>query len=798
MANGLFGTNIAAPEIRQAQLQPAAVPGSTFVRPQQREAGGNLRALADALGGLNGALQTYGTVVAKEEEDPQSRANRDWIAKRQLMSTDQLREEARLGTPAGVRVREDALNALLGEKANDDFRTRWTAFYNTEFDRTTGDAAAEYERLRQETAEALPNDLAKAAFYRLTKDHQSAWMQKDVEEKTSYVKQQINTTVIDSFRNSIDDSLNIHKLDPAKAAEIVFAKSASNRDFLGLSGQEQNETIFAIAEEYALKGNEELARALLDGVRKCSDGKKLPPLSKIAGYADKSIRLIEQAGSIRDKNVREGSFKVRVEDDDLILRGAFTEAEAEKRRGTGVYTDPELANMVDQSKRAGLAIQTKKATEEQKRALRVNSERERGRVIAQAYSAMQRVGGITSIRDVEIPSPTGEGTTTLSRAKSIEFVTDLFEENLEDRQAQLIERGTPEDVAKKQTQSARIAWYSMNRLDNAEWSHALNGIASLVTPETIAQRGQLLPQMTANAELYRTLKAANPGYLSTLITDKASREFLEVYDRAITTRRMQPDEALLMAAHEGAKDESTKVRSMVSQQDAAKIADRLLRDLGLKREGANAAFVMGRIHDMSRSGASEKEITAELQKEIEDTSVPINGVLVFDHRDLPADFPDLVQDELKGVFEVFGKRYGLPDVSDLFIVAESGESKWSVWSKQLRRPVGASMITPAMLDRRRGIRQAAQDELVRQTVAADDAKRADAQKRFEEEIAYERARLAETRKNGGRFMNWLADDHEERLNKRIAEAQAVRLRGEQERAKALREERQKRNKGGRQ
>lgn len=38
-------------------------------------------------------------------------------------------------------------------------------------------------------------------------------------------------------------------------------------------------------------------------------------------------------------------------------------------------------------------------------------------------------------------------------------------------------------------------------------------------------------------------------------------------------------------------------------------------------------------------------------------------------------------------------------------------------------------------------------------------------------------------------MNWLADAHEDRLNRRAA-AQEVRLRGEQERAMALREERQ--------
>lgn len=393
---------------------------------------------------------------------------------------------------------------------------------------------------------------------------------------------------------------------------------------------------------------------------------------------------------------------------------------------------------------------------------------------------------------------TGEGTKTITKAKIIEGVVQTFEENLEGQREQLIAQKVPKDVADKQVQSARIAWYSMHKLENDEWSHTLNGIASLVTPETISKRGQLLPQMTANAELYRSLKAANPGYLSTLLKDPKSKEFLETYDRAITTRRMQPDEALLMAAREVAKDEFMKVRSMVSQQVAQQIAGRVLGSMGLPKEGMNAAFVMGRIHDMSRSGATEKEIKNELRKEIEDTSVPINGVLVFDHRDLPDDFPDLIQDELKGVFDVFGKRYGLPDASDLFIVAESGESKWSVWSKTLRRPVGASMITPAILDKRRNIRQVASDELIRKTVEGDDAKRAAAQKQFDEEVAYDRARLAETRKSGGRFMNWLANGHEDRLNKRIANQNEVRLLGAQERAKTLREQRQKKTKGARQ
>ncbi len=128
------------------------------------------------------------------------------------------------------------------------------------FDRSTGNAAAEYERMRSEYAERLPTEIARGSFYRLTGDHFRSWMEKDTEEKVSLAKQEVNTTVIASFRNSIDDAVSIHGKTPQEAAEIVFTKSAANRDFLDLWGQEQNDTIFRIAEEYALKGGAERAR----------------------------------------------------------------------------------------------------------------------------------------------------------------------------------------------------------------------------------------------------------------------------------------------------------------------------------------------------------------------------------------------------------------------------------------------------------------------------------------------------------------------------------------------------------
>lgn len=768
MANGLFGINIAAPQLQQSRLAPAGVPDSTFIRPAQQQTGGNLKALADSLQGLNGALQNYGNATARQEQDPQSRANQEWIAKRQLMTTDQLREEARVGSPDGVRIREDALNSLLGEKANDDFRTRWTTFYNTEFDQTSGDAAAEYERMRQETAEALPNDLSKASFYRMTKEHFSSWMQKDTERKVENTMGEIDTAIVGSFRATIDDGLGIHKLTPQQAADAVFKKSSSNREFLGLDGKRQNDTIFKIAEEYALQGNEELARALLEGQRTGADGNKLPSLKSIPAYTDKVIKLLDQSGNIRDQNAKDGSFKVQVEDNDLIQRGAFTKAEADKRRAAspGIYSDTQLANMVDQSRRTRIAIEQKAEEERQRRERKQMSEREEGSVIAQAFSAMTNMNGADRIKDVEIVSPTGEGTRTLTRQTIINQVVNRFESHMADRTETLMQGGMSQEQAALQTNREKMTWYAANKIENDEWSSVLNGIAGRATVENLSERGNVSQKLLEQAELYRTLKAANSPYLSTLLTDKKSKEFLEAFDNAITFRRMSPEDAAFTAASYAAQDEKTKASVMINQSDAAKLAEDALRDIGADARGQNNAYVTARIASMSLSGFTDKEIKQNLQKELEDNYVTINGVMVADNRDLPDDFPELIEQELADRMEVYGKRLGLPE-GDLYVTAESGQSKWLVMSKSLGGAIGSSMITPASLEARRNRRRMDQEAITKGMIEASDDKRAEYQQRYNDDIRRQKANIGRFSKRSGFLSQTIAKRLQDNLDSQL-------------------------------
>jgi len=89
---------------------------------------------------------------------------------------------------------------------------------------------------------------------------------------------------------------------------------------------------------------------------------------------------------------------------------------------------------------------------------------------------------------------------------------------------------------------------------------------------------------------------------------------------------------------------------MVDISDADRIAKSTLRGLDVDERSANYEYVMDRISSMSRHGATEREIKDSIEKEILETAVPINGMLVFAKSDLPPDFPELMEIELQARF----------------------------------------------------------------------------------------------------------------------------------------------------
>lgn len=758
MTTGLFGTNSPTPQLQQIRLQPQGTPGSTFIRPAQVQTGGNLRALADALGGLNSALQSYAQVQDAVQDDPNSRANKEWVAKRQQMTIEELRAEAETGTHGGVRVRQDALEGLLGERANADFRQAWATYYNTDFDRANGDVDAEYNRLREEYAEGLPSEVARGNFYRLSDNHREAVITADTEEKLTAAKQQVNATIVDSWHVQIGDAVKAGETDPAKIAQAVIEGSATNATFYGLSGQEQIETVWALAERVALDGNPELAKALLETPRKAADGSTLPAISTLGNYTVKAAKLVESAQGVKQAASDAQSFPVRLDVDRKVAMGEFTAEEAEGL-SDALYTPAQKAALVTRSEANKAAILNKTQTDEHKRQLAYHSDQAKFTVKSEVLSLMGEHGGVYKLKDVEIPKADGSGMMTYSKQDQIKDARVYMEGQWADQEKALVAKGTDPAQAKKEMQGVRLAWYEANNVHNEVWADMFAGLPVAANPDVLIKNPAAAAKFVETAELYRDLKARNPAYAETLLTPQ-SRAFMDSYSMALEFNRMPPEDALAWAVGWRGKAETEKARLRPPAQQVDKIIRDVSEGAGSGVYGESYAIMATKVEAMAALGYTPEAMQTGLEKWTEESTFVINGMVMAAHRDLPQDFPILADMELDRVFAERGEALGLESSDDLFLQPVSGETKWQVWSKSLGGPVGAVFVTPKSLDVQRGAVETERTARQAEMIAASNEDKAAKRQAFDDYVAWERERIAFWREKRGKLGRWAADGWE--------------------------------------
>lgn len=766
MAQGLFGTGIAPAQLTQTRIQPAGTPGSTFVRPQQVQTGGNLRALSDALGSLNNSLQQYAATTDRINDDPESLANKEWVARRQQMTREELVAEAEAGTDHGIRARKDALDGLLGERANADFRTQWATYYNTEFDRSSGDATGEYNRMREEFAAGLPSEIARGNFYRLTDPHLQTVVANDTEEKLTTVKGQINATIVDSWHVQIGDAVAAGETDPAKIAQAVIDGSSTNSTFYGLSGQEQIETVWALAERMAMEGKPEIAKAILDAPRKAPDGSVLPAISSLGGYATKAASIVAQGEQKRNEAADATSFPVRLDVDRAVVMGEFTAEDAEALPPE-LYSPAQKAALVTRSEANRNSILTRTSDESHKRALAYHADSAKADVRSNVLTLMGEQGGSFKIRDVEVPTANG-GVTTYSRSDQIKDATAYMESRWADQEAALAEKSGDPAAAKREMQGVRLAWYESNNVHNQTWSDMFSGLPVAANADVISKNPEAAKTFIETAELYRDLKARNGAYAETLI-DGPERMFLDNYTMAREFNRMTPEDALAYAAGWQAKPMSEKAAVALPAQEADRIVIDVLDEIGADSIGVSGGIVRDKLLSMNALGMPPEAIKRNLTAWAKDSTYVINGMAMPAQRDLPQDFPILADMELDRVFAERGEALGIESSDDLFLQPVSGETKWQVWSKAIGGPVGNVYVTQQTLDTQRTVvaeeRSARQAELI---AAANEDKAAKRQE-FDDYVAYEQERINAWSKQG-KLGAWAAEGWQADLDEFIQSA----------------------------
>jgi hypothetical protein len=695
MAERLFGQGVGLAELQTPALQPAPIQSSTFVRPQQKQVGQNAAALANALGGLNNGLLAYGRAAAVQDQrlqDPNSDANKDFENSLYGKNVDELTAMAKEGNLP--RVQADALSSILGFRVSDQFQTDTSSWAATEFDQSKGDLSAQLEERRQAVMRNLPNDAARAAFFKATQGYASRLVASDTDRRVNEAVGARNDGILAQYRTIVTEGLHAD-MDPAAIAAEVTKAGAANRAFAALDGPSQNAIVFSLAQEFAQQGRPELVKALLEDPRG-----GVGPLGQTAEYATKGLSLIEAATNVRDRKAGEDNLDLYMSVDKQVAEGTFTDKTAAALKAQHPELTPAwLASRVDQSanNRQQAALRAQRETE--KRTARLVSEQQRNAALSNAMLQSRGLNGWQKIDDVEIPSPTGEGTVKVSKKEQQDFVVNQVLTQLNGSKGERLRQGMSEAEADKSIFDDKLRWFAGSNAINPEWDVTLNSTPVIASPALLADpKNPIPPELINGAELYRQLYAANPAYAAKLVHGNIAEDFYEAYrferenGGSVTNQSGNvPERAIRNAASAAAMTPTAKsslgITDKAIDEKIGQVSPKTWGEFFTLADGWEPnADDKGKLKDLVKGYMTAQRMPFDKALEhavarMKATSTVVNGYLVQSNdRNFPADFKEITEALLDEYAQAHPDE-NLDGGKDLYVVP-IGPEKWAIARKE--------------------------------------------------------------------------------------------------------------------
>lgn len=244
-------------QIKAPRLSPVASPVDTYSRPAAPPSDNHLESLAQALAGLNPALQRFSAAQMQEPSDSRAQA----LKVLQTMSRDQVAKGIKEGTipefqtMAGMEVygEDRAYNDL------NELERRW----NEEADKDNGDVD---QLIRDVTGPSLSTFGKDRAFLSTYTER----IQNGLERFKANVAEYRSKRTLEGRADTVFGawhgraaSMAAEGKAPADIAESIFGDFTKNKDFLRLPYKDQQAMVLQLADQTATKGNYDLAKALL-------------------------------------------------------------------------------------------------------------------------------------------------------------------------------------------------------------------------------------------------------------------------------------------------------------------------------------------------------------------------------------------------------------------------------------------------------------------------------------------------------------------------------------------------------
>ena len=521
------------------RLRPVANPVDTYSRPAaEAPADKQLMSLADALGGLNTALQRYGAVAQQKQEKDSATE----VQRRATTETPEAFEAWKQANPD--KVRTIAAQEVLGRQAAIRSAQATEQEYIEKFDKDGGDIN-EFLRARQA-----------ADLEGKSPEFQAVYMQTmgGVSEKIRGRHQQyiagrttetIESGLISIYQQAIDSAISEGK-SPEEAMAAIRQRRAGDAKFNGIPYARQDELLVeALRAHGEGKGGKDFIEGILNLPGKIvhSDGREqdIGPLGiRFAGKADTA------RNAARQKDTEVG--RVKIQEELATLRAAAED---------GNLTDDNRKRLLEWQEKRLVTPETYQAFEARNRAAietkQVQAERARIKQGWQEHydtqvtqSTLEAADAVKSnrasgLREVVINKADAQGNPVTERIAAkdrIKAATDYEMRRIDEQERT---RAIQPEVAFDQ----RVAWHANAGTKYEPWEVALSRAGAASLKDLRENNGKPSEATMAGYELYTRLRK-NPALLDRHIS-KDTRDLFDLVDAHWAQLGEKPEEAFTSA-----------------------------------------------------------------------------------------------------------------------------------------------------------------------------------------------------------------------------------------------------------
>ena len=533
-------------------LQPAALPGSTFVEAPRTDGGAkNLYALADALGNLSGAISGWNRRRQADQanmEAAQKQAHKDQA---EGLPVDSMSKESLAGVIQSPEYGDPAKQkaaVALGKKVGSDFTTELEQKY-AEYDPAQHGTVRQFlEAQSQEYLDKnMPwDDPGQSPFAR-----QGAWSV-------------VETFIADKEKAEADFLKNKYKADveqgvgaaathvlqegtrrnlPNKVIASAFLSdwaslrkdtqgSRANPAFLGADVDKQFKTA---VEGLAEQGQVDLVREILT---QQVEGRpsaliKFAPEMK---WAEETLTKAEKVAT--DKKL-EGNWATLTSLEADASEGKAPDSRINEYLDKKIISESDAQRISLKNKLAEVSLIEKARTEREKLTFEAKHDEVKQAVVVDRLSAlMQDGGGTARLWDRKVPAKDGTGEVDYTVDQQKKDIESFFWKALDAQSAQIADPAQREEFRLHK----QVEFFAKNGdLNNSQWEGLFKSVGTGSSIEALANmKGEVPQHLRDAANIYTKLADKNWNLAASYVKDEKTRLILETYRIALTQAEAYP------------------------------------------------------------------------------------------------------------------------------------------------------------------------------------------------------------------------------------------------------------------